>query len=304
MNNPDSEAPLSLYQAARNMGVKFTKENSPNDKYITVNNLKFHYLEWGNSENPTIILIHGIAQTCHSWDFISLGLSEKYRVIALDLRGHGDSEWAPDKNYNIEAYSDDLHKIIEKLNLNNFILIGLSIGGKTCFTYASQHLEKIRALAIVDAAPENIQAGYKNMSKFMKQKDELDSIDEFIDRILKYNPRRSRQQAKGSIIHNIKQMENGKWTWKYDSFFRTPQKHIQNPDKIAKTLWSRLEKVMCPTLIVRGAQSDLVASEITEKMSNIMNNATIVTVKNAGHLVPGDNPAGFQTAINNFLNKL
>ena len=304
MNNQDSETPLSLYQAARNMGVKFTKENSPNDKYITVNNLKFHYLEWGNSENPTIILIHGIAQTCHSWDFISLGLSEKYRVIALDLRGHGDSEWAPDKNYNIEAYSDDLHKIIEKLNLNNFILIGLSIGGKTCFTYASQHLEKIRALAIVDAAPENIQAGYKNMSKFMKQKDELDSIDEFIDRILKYNPRRSRQQAKGSIIHNIKQMENGKWTWKYDSFFRTPQKHIQNPDKIAKTLWSRLGKVMCPTLIVRGAQSDLVASEITEKMSNIMNNATIVTVKNAGHLVPGDNPAGFQTAINNFLNKL
>ena len=77
MNDQDSEAPLSLYQAARNMGVKFTKENSPTDKYIDVNNLKIHYLEWGDIQNPTIILVHGIAQTCHSWDFIALGLSEK-----------------------------------------------------------------------------------------------------------------------------------------------------------------------------------------------------------------------------------
>ena len=116
MNDQDSEAPLSLYQAARNMGVKFTKENSPTDKYINVNNLKIHYLEWGNIQNPTIILVHGIAQTCHSWDFISLGLSEKYRVIALDLRGHGDSDWSSDNNYTLETYSDDLHAIIEKLN--------------------------------------------------------------------------------------------------------------------------------------------------------------------------------------------
>ena len=101
MNDQDSEAPLSLYQAARNMGVKFTKENSPTDKYIDVNNLKIHYLEWGDIQNPTIILVHGIAQTCHSWDFIALGLSEKYRVIALDLRGHGDSDWSSDNNYTL-----------------------------------------------------------------------------------------------------------------------------------------------------------------------------------------------------------
>ncbi len=304
MNDQDSEAPLSLYQAARNMGVKFTKENSPTDKYIDVNNLKIHYLEWGDIQNPTIILVHGIAQTCHSWDFIALGLSEKYRVIALDLRGHGDSDWSSDNNYTLEAYSDDLHTIIEKLNITNFIIIGLSVGGKTSFTYASKHTDKIRALIIVDAAPENMQAGYKNMSKFMKQKDELDSIDEFIDRILKYNPRRTRQQARGSIIHNIKQLKNGKWTWKYDSFFRSPQRVVQNPDQTAKTLWNRLENVTCPALIVRGAQSDLVAGEITEKMALRMNNATLVTVENAGHLGPGDNPEGFQIAINNFLNQL
>jgi len=304
MSTQMPEKPLSLYEAAKNMGVKFNQENSPTDKYIKVNDLKFHYLEWGDQKNPTIILVHGIAQTCHSWDFIALGLSEKYRVIALDLRGHGDSDWSLSKDYSVDTYSDDLHKIIEKIDIDNFILIGLSIGGKTSFTYASIHPQKIRALVIVDAAPENMQAGYKNMAKFMKQKDELDSIDEFIDRILKYNPRRSRIQARGSIIHNIKQLKNGKWTWKYDSYFRTPQNETPNPDKIAKILWNRIENVICPTLIVRGAQSDLVSGKITEKMSVNMKKATLVTVENAGHLVPGDNPSGFQIAITNFINKL
>ena len=101
-----------------------------------------------------------------------------------------------------------------------------------------------------------------------------------------------------------KQLENGKWTWKYDNYFRTPQKETPNPDKIAKILWNRIENVICPTLIVRGAQSDLVAEKITEKMSVNMKKATLVTVENAGHLVPGDNPSGFQIAITNFINKL
>ena len=87
---------LSLHDAARQMGVPFTAENEPADRYIAVNGLQFHYLEWGEPDLPTIVMLHGVQQQAHSWDFISLPLSAGYRVIAVDQRGHGDSDWAPD----------------------------------------------------------------------------------------------------------------------------------------------------------------------------------------------------------------
>jgi esterase len=86
---------LTLFEAARQKGIPFTKNNEPLDRNITARNMNFHYLEWGEINSPTILMLHGNAQQAHSWDFISLALSDKYRIIALDQRGHGDSDWSP-----------------------------------------------------------------------------------------------------------------------------------------------------------------------------------------------------------------
>ena len=99
MTSQASKQALSLYDAARAMGVKFTHENAPQDKFVDANGMRFHYLEWGNPGNPPMLLLHGFAQTCHSWDFVALGFSDNYRVIVLDQRGHGDSDWASDGDY-------------------------------------------------------------------------------------------------------------------------------------------------------------------------------------------------------------
>ncbi len=92
---------LSLYEAARQKGVPFTLENEPLDKFVQISGLKLHYLEWGNPSDPTILMLHGNSQQAHSWDFVSLPLSEHYHVIALDQRGHGDSDWAPEGDYSL-----------------------------------------------------------------------------------------------------------------------------------------------------------------------------------------------------------
>ena len=164
MSKPNNEHGMPLYAAARAMGVSFSSEAVPRDKFIQIGTRRFHYLEWGDPSNPPMLLLHGYAQTCHSWDFIALGLSEKYRVIALDLRGHGDSDWSSDNNYTLEAYSDDLHTIIEKLNITNFIIIGLSVGGKTSFTYASKHTDKIRALIVRNKSKRSMHSVLKKDS--------------------------------------------------------------------------------------------------------------------------------------------
>ena len=104
---------LSLYQAARKMGVPFTDENEPLDRTVNANGLNFHYLEWGDPSKPTLVMFHGVSQQAHSWDFISLNLSPDYHVIAVDQRGHGDTDWADDGNYSLDSMQDDMDGVIE-----------------------------------------------------------------------------------------------------------------------------------------------------------------------------------------------
>ena len=149
------------------MGVRFANENEPQDKFVEANGMRFHYLEWGSANNPPMLLLHGFAQTCHSWDFVALGFSDEYRVIVLDQRGHGDSDWAPDGDYSPETQQKDISAVVNQLGLDNFVLMGLSMGGRNSFTYAANNAEKVRALVVVDAAPQNMQQGTQNIRSFV-----------------------------------------------------------------------------------------------------------------------------------------
>ena len=286
------------------MGVPFEKEVEPQDRYASANGLRFHYLDWGDPDNPPMLLLHGFAQTCHSWDFIALTFSDRFRVIALDQRGHGDTDWAPDGDYSPEAHRKDTHAFVQAIGLEDFVLIGLSMGGRNALTYAAHHPEMVKAVAIVDAAPETLRAGGENIRRFVQQDDELDSVDEFVERVLKYNPRRSAQQVRGSIMHNLKQLPSGKWTWKYDKLLRSSDKRWQSDPGLTDRLWSYVESLKPPTLVVRGSKSDLIASRTVEEMHRRMPNGTLATVEGAGHLVPGDRPAGFANAVAEFLASL
>ena len=304
MTSESDKQGLSLYDAARAMGVPFAKEVEPTDRYASANGLRFHYLDWGDPDNPPMLLLHGFAQPCHSWDFIALTFSDRFRVIAMDQRGHGDTDWAPDGDYTPEAHRKDTHAFVQAIDLENFVLIGLSMGGRNALTYAANHPERVRAVAIVDAAPETMRAGGENIRRFVQQDDELDSVDEFVERVLKYNPRRSAQQVRGSIMHNLKQLPSGKWTWKYDKLLRSSDKRWQSDPGLTDRLWGYVDSLKPPTLVVRGSKSDLIASQTAEEMHRRMPNGALTTVEGAGHLVPGDRPAGFANAVTEFLASL
>ena len=292
---------LSLHDAARAMGVRFANDNAPQDKFVTANEMRFHYLEWGSAANPPMLLLHGFAQTCHSWDFVALGFSDDYRVIVLDQRGHGDSDWAADGDYSPETQQNDISAIVREIGLEDFTLMGLSMGGRNSFTYAANNPDRVRALVIVDAGPQNMQQGTQNIRNFVQQDDELDSVDAFVERVLKYNPRRPPEQIRGSIMHNLKQLPNGKWTWKYDKRLRRPGRRMGSDPETEKRLWGYLEALQCPTLLVRGGASDIIAMDTAEKMHAVIPNSQMATIDGAGHLVMGDSPAGFQRVVTEFL---
>ena len=304
MTSQASKQALSLYDAARAMGVKFTNENAPQDKFVDADGMRFHYLEWGNPGNPPMLLLHGFAQTCHSWDFVALGFSDNYRVIVLDQRGHGDSDWASDGDYSPETQQKDISGIVNELGLENFVLMGLSMGGRNSFTYAANNSGKVKALVVVDAAPQNMQQGTQNIRSFVQQDDELDSVDAFVERVLQYNPRRDPQQVRGSIMHNIKELPSGKWTWKYDRALRRPGRRMGSDPETEKRLWGYLETLQCPTLLVRGGGSDIVAMDTADRMHQAIPNSHLATIDGAGHLVMGDSPSGFQSAVTDFLASL
>ena len=293
---------LSLHEAARRVGVPFSQENEPVDRFVDANGLRFHYLEWGDPACPTVLMLHGASQQGHSWDFISLPLSPDYHVLALDQRGHGDSDWAPDGDYSLDAMQGDLDAVIPALGLDGggFHLMGHSMGGRNSFVWASRHPRALRSLTVVDTGPESVRRGRQRIQQFRELPDNLDTLEEFADRIQEYTGR-SREQVLGALKYSIRQGANGKWTWKYDRVMRQPGREDNHwtPER----LWECWRRIDCPTLVTRGDRSDIFAAETMERMGREMAGCVTVTIANAGHLVQGDNPPDFLAAARAHLER-
>ena len=292
---------FSLFQAARAIGVSFDREVEPKDKRVIANGLDLHYLDWGTEGRPPILFLHGALQQSHSWDFISLPICGDYHTLVLDARGHGDSQWSPDGDYSVDAHQSDLDGFVEALELEQFILVGHSMGGRNAYVYASRHPERVKSLVIVDSGPEMGTSGESRIRRFRELPDDLDSYQEFASRIQEYTGR-TREQVLGALKYSIREGSNGKWTWKYDKLLRTPG--YRPPSWDAEKLWKCVASIRCPTLIVRGSLSDIFSPEVMERMLRTIPQSRASIVPKAGHLVAGDNPVGFLSALRPFLDKM
>ena len=292
---------FDLFEAATRAGVTFAEEATPTDRFVDANGLRFHYLEWGAPEATPIVMLHGFAQTAHTWDFLALYLSGRYRVIALDQRGHGDSDWAPDGSYTLDDHQADFKAIVTALELSDTVFIGLSMGGRNAYVYAADNPGDVKALVIVDSAPVHERAGADTVRRFVSGSDEMDSVEEFVERVRRYSPRRSKDSIRGSLKHNLKRLRNGKWTWKYDKVLR---ERGSGPPPDPDVLWGYIDNVQCPALFVRGAGSSIVSEETALETVRRLPHGRLATVPNSGHLVPGDNPAYLQSILAQFLDPL
>lgn len=293
----------TLYASAGNAGIAIARDEIDwRDEFVDTSELKIHYLDWGERGKRPLLLLHGGMQTAHSWDLTAVAMRRDCHVVAMDLRGHGDSDWSQDGSYGHAAHAGDILALVKHLAWGRFSLVGLSLGGLASMHFASHHGSLLDALVIVDVGPELSSAGVDRIVDFGRDTGELDSVEDFIEKAVQYNPRRRPEQLRYSLTHNLRQLPNGKWAWKYDRRIaqRPEGPGGERPSRFDE-MWDALRRIECPTLVVRGAQSDVFPEQTAQKMIELLPDGRFATVPEAGHTVPQDNPAAFLSILRPFL---
>jgi esterase len=271
------------------------KSGLPEDKWFTYDDLKLHYLDWGNPGATTMLLLHGLCCEAHYWDFFARNLRHDFHVIALNQRGHGESSWAD--NYTLEQYADDLALLIEGLDLHDIVLIGHSQGAINALLCTANHPDRVARLVLVDNGPEiNMEFVGKVQNGLAYFPAACDTEEQAIRQIANLeSPQYSRDYARHLVRHTMKPDRTGKLTFKYDPALRSSELvELQ-------WLWPYLKKITCPVLVVHGMESPLLLQEGAHKMADTLSNVSLVDIADAGHFVMGENPEAFEAVIRDFL---
>ena len=282
-------------------GITLPDLELPDSHHVILRGMRFHYLDWGTRGRPPMLFLHGGGLNVHTWDLVCAALKPERHCLALDQRGHGDSEWSPVMDYATESHAEDLDAFVSHRGLDRFVLVGMSLGGANALAWAGRHSDRLAALVLVDVGPEVRQAGVRKIAAFTSEATPLDSVDDFIAKALAFNPRRDATLLRRSLLHNLRHMPDGKWMWKYDQRHRGRAMDPAAAARRRALLWSAVSKVSCPTLVVRGAESDVFHDEDAERLAGALPDGRWVKIANAGHTVQGDNPAGLLVAVRQFL---
>jgi pimeloyl-ACP methyl ester carboxylesterase len=270
------------------------------DKQLALNGLRFHYRDWGNTAAQALICLHGFASHAHSWDTFAEAMRDHYHVLALDQRGHGETEWAND--YHADRRVEDLEAFVDALGSSRFVLLGLSMGGRVAFQYAAKHPRQVERLVIVDIAPETDPRGTRRIQDGLQAKDIFQDPEEAFQLARRANPRPPDDELRHRVLSGLKQLDDGTWTFRYDVHLRdgSGARVMSTPVEI-QHMWTSLANISCPTLLVRGTDSDVLSPELAERMVRSIPDCRLVEVPDSGHSVPLDNPSGFLAAVKTFL---
>jgi pimeloyl-ACP methyl ester carboxylesterase len=327
-----------LRRAAQAKGVPVPEFVDPEEHHVVLGGHRFHYLDWGKADQRPVVFLHGHGLTAHTWDLVNLVLRSRLRCFAPDLRGHGDSEWSPVMDYRVETHAADAERFLRQVTVAPAVLVGMSLGGLVALRCAADARDLVSALVIVDIGPESAgkfraasdraasdraasdraasdraasdragsENGARRLVNFFSAPVELDSVEEFVQHSLALNPRRDPVLLRGSLLHNLRQLPSGRWTWKYDQrpLLRTRSENVGDRgdrDDGMSAIWSLTERVNCPVLVVRGGSSDILSRQGAADLARRFRDGRWAEVPDAGHSVQGDNPAAFVSALQSFL---
>lgn len=248
----------------------------------------------------TVLLLHGGGQTRHSWAATGARLAAHgWTAIALDARGHGDSDWSPTGQYSMDVFVQDLWSVIDTLDAPP-VLVGASLGGSTALLATGERPGSAAGLVLVDIAPRMNPEGRARVVAFMAgAPDGFGSLDEVADAVAAYNPHRPRPRSTDGLRKNVRQRDNGRWYWHWDPRF------LQIGDEATRDaqtprLYAAARNVAVPTLMVRGRGSDVVSAEGAAELRELIPGVRLTEVA-AGHMVAGDDNDVFTAQLLDFL---
>jgi len=285
----------------------------PTEGRVTTAGLELHYLDWGRPTEPAgppIVLLHGGGLNAHTWSRVCAVLRTDLRCIAPDLRGHGDSDWHPEGDYTLESHAADVGALASALGLDRFVLAGMSLGGSVALTFAGGDRASLVGLVLVDVGPGGSrEEGRRRLGALLEGHQEYASIEEVVDRALALNPGRSRERLRRNVELNMRRTPAGAWTWKWDPRIRwraapmTEDEERRYAAERSARLWAAAAAVDCPTLVVRGGDSDLFLDEDARRTVAGFRSARLETIPGAGHTVQADRPDELAAVLRAFVER-
>jgi pimeloyl-ACP methyl ester carboxylesterase len=251
-------------------------------------------LQWGVGE-PEVVFLHGGAQNAHTWDTVILALGRP--ALAIDLPGHGRSEWRHDHDYSPAQLAAAVAPFIRSTAPNARLVAGMSLGGLAAISLAAT-TDLVRRLAIVDVTPGADAEKAKAIIAFTGGPATFPSFEAIVRRTVEHNPSRSVRSLERGVRHNAREMPDGTWTWRYDPV-RNWSRGAMIPDFV--DLWEAVSAIRCPVLLVRGGDSPVVDSSDVSEFTRRQPRARIEVVAGAGHSIQGDRPQELAQLLNAFL---
>jgi pimeloyl-ACP methyl ester carboxylesterase len=280
----------------------------PTDRFYESQGLRLHYADWGNDAAPPLILIHGGRDHCRSWDEVARALQPHFHVMAPDLSGHGDSDWAKGSSYSLSDYVYDLTRLVRSAAVHQTAIVGHSMGGMIGLMYAGTNLDNVSRLAVLDGVtvlPGRPRAPiHELIAEWVAQLDRIAerkprhyrSVAEAAERISAHNKRLTPEQAMHLASHGVRKNADGSYSWKFDEYQKARAPYRLSPDDHI-ALWSR---ITCPTLLLRGNESFLPDPEKAGVLAHFTQ-AHLVTIAGAGHWLHHDKLDEVLGALRPFL---
>ena len=294
----------SLLESAADLGIPHAPGVRYGSRNTVLRHQRFHFLEWGEPDAPPVLLLHGANQTAHSWDLVSLYLADRYHVLALDQRGHGDSEWARDADYSATAMAEDALALIAEQGLERPLVMGHSMGDMVTMTLLVRDPEVARAAVFVDVGPELSGEGADVIRAFVQRNVEFDDLEEFIEVVTAYDPYRTREHVTRTVRYNLLRRSDGRYISKSDRLLHDPQfrRNGEHGERITGT--PDLEAVRAldlPALVVRGGESKVLTADGSVRFAEALPQGRLVTVPDCGHNVHTQNTQGFLEVVRPFI---
>lgn len=273
---------------------------------------RLHYVEWGEPDAPVLLLVHGGRDHARSWDWTAEALAKDWRVIAPDLRGHGDSAWTSDGQYSMEAYVYDLAQLIDQIGVTPVTIVSHSMGGNIALRYTGAYPDRVRRLVAIEGlgpspktrAELDAKGMPARLKKWIEEAQKASgrtprryaSIDDALTRMMEQNTHLTPDQARHLTIHGVNRNEDGTWSWKFD-----PYLNLWPPaDTSAAAMDQLWGAITCPVLLMYGADSWASNPERDGRLAPFRD-ARVVEYANAGHWLHHDQFDRFIADVKAFL---
>jgi pimeloyl-ACP methyl ester carboxylesterase len=275
------------------IGAQGQPPGQPVDRFVDVDGLRIHNVDWGGSGKP-FVMVHGLDRVARTFDHLAVRFSPAYRVLAIDMRGHGDSGWDPKGRYLVEDHVGDLEGVVQQLGLRDLTLWGNSTGGRVVQVFAGKHPDLVSRVISEDVGPERPRQIADNYAKRVQQEQAgWASEEELLAQLRKTNPRMSPLVLEPYVRYGTKKRADGRIEWKRD-----PQ--LVN-GFVATDLWRFVRNIKAPILYIIGGRSNIVPPETQEELKKTLPNAQLITVPDVGHYPSDEKPDEVVGMVTKFL---